>query len=73
MPAVTEPYPDGTLTAILHPGLTFPPDATLQEIAQQCWDFFEPILRKRPELWLWPYKHFRYRPLAGVRRGLGLR
>ena len=23
---------------------------------------FEPRLRKDPGLWMWPYKHFRYKP-----------
>ena len=39
-----------------------PPAATLREIAQACWDHFEPGLRREPGLWLWPYKHFRCKP-----------
>jgi lauroyl/myristoyl acyltransferase len=62
VPVETEPHDDGTCRVTAHPGLVFPPDATLQQIAQQCWDFYEPILRRRPDLWLWPYKHFRFRP-----------
>jgi len=31
-------------------------------IAQACWDALEPGLREHPELWLWNYKHWRYRP-----------
>ncbi len=46
----------------LHPPLAFPTGATRQEITQGCWDFFEPLIHERPELWLWGYKHFRYRP-----------
>jgi lauroyl/myristoyl acyltransferase len=67
VPAETEPFPDGTMRATLHPAIPISPDATLQQIAQQCWDAFVPILRRRPELWLWPYKHFRYRPKDATR------
>ena len=45
------------------PGLIeYSPTATPEEIAQACWDRFEPLIRERPELWLWSYKHWRYRP-----------
>ena len=68
VPVETRPQPDGTCRVIAHPGVVWPEGATVQEIAQRCWDAFEPILRERPELWLWPYKHFRYRPRGAVRR-----
>ena len=42
--------------------LDLPADLTPQQIAQHCWDHFEPELRREPGLWMWPYKHFRYRP-----------
>ena len=61
-PLSSLPQPDGTCRMVLHPPLTFPPDATRREITQGCWDAFEPLIRERPELWLWGYKHFRYRP-----------
>ena len=67
VPVETEPFPDGSCRITAHPGLVFPPEASLQEIAQRCWDVFEPLLRKRPELWLWPYKYFRYRPKDATR------
>jgi len=35
---------------------------THQQIAQACWDSFEPYVRKNPAPWLWMYKHWRYRP-----------
>jgi KDO2-lipid IV(A) lauroyltransferase len=35
---------------------------TPTEIAQACWDALEPGVLKHPELWLWSYKHWRYRP-----------
>ncbi len=66
-PAITIPQDDGTCTVTLGKGFVFPPDADLQQISQQCWDFFEPFLRRRPDLWLWPYKHFRYKPRDATR------
>ena len=67
VPVETRPQPDGTCRVIAHPGVEWPEGATLQQIAQRCWDAFEPIVRARPELWLWPYKHFRYRPHTASR------
>jgi Kdo2-lipid IVA lauroyltransferase/acyltransferase len=32
--------------------------------AQRIWDHFEAAVRQRPELWLWMYRHWRYRPLC---------
>ena len=68
VPAETRPQPDGTVRCIAHDPLEIPPDATIQQIAQICWDWYEPIFRERPEEWLWPYKHFRYRPRGAVRK-----
>ncbi|MEI9893397.1 MAG: hypothetical protein WDN28_05710 [Chthoniobacter sp.] len=67
VPVETEPFRDGSCRITAHPGLVFPPDATLQQISQQCWITSRPILRRRPELWLWPYKHFRFRPKGATR------
>jgi lauroyl/myristoyl acyltransferase len=58
----TEPHEDGRVTVTAHPPVVYEPDATQQEVAQLCWDAFEPILRRRPWEYLWMYKHFRYRP-----------
>ena len=62
VPVETQPQADGTCRVIAHPPVEFREDAGLAEIAQRCWDAFDPIIRARPELWLWPYKHFRFRP-----------
>ena len=35
---------------------------THQQIAQACWNSFEPYVRKNPGPWLWMYKHWRYLP-----------
>lgn len=62
VPVETEPLPDGCCRIIAHPAVDLPEGADPREIAQRCWDVFEPIIRARPALYLWPYKHFRYRP-----------
>ena len=36
------------------------------EIVQRVWDHFDPIVRRNPELWLWNYKHWRYKPTAST-------
>lgn len=61
---VCVPLADGTYEVhVFHPirpTLDDPPNA----IAQQCWDQFESIIRRRPECWMWMYKHWRYLPGA---------
>jgi hypothetical protein len=48
--------------------LAFAKEASYQQIAQMCWDKFEPIIRQHPEQWLWLYKHWRYRPVEDADR-----
>ena len=62
VPVTSLPHEDGTCTITAHPPLAFPVGTSHQEIAQGCWDFFEPFIRERPELWLWNYRHWRYKP-----------
>ena len=68
LPWVTLPRPDGGCIIRLLPWLRFQPNTSYQEIAQACWNVFEPIIRAYPENWLWVYKHWRYRPSAATRR-----
>jgi KDO2-lipid IV(A) lauroyltransferase len=56
------PRPDGTYLMKIFDGPRFEEGASQQEIAQACWDVFEPQLREYPEPWLWMYKHWRFRP-----------
>jgi Kdo2-lipid IVA lauroyltransferase/acyltransferase len=58
-----EPLPEGRYRVVFHPLVEFAPDASFQEMAQACWDQFEPFVRRNPAPWLWMYKHWRYRPL----------
>ncbi len=62
VPVETQVRGDGTCRVIAHPPVEWPEGAGVAEISQRCWDAFEPIVRAQPESWLWPYKHFRYRP-----------
>ncbi|MFL6538508.1 MAG: lysophospholipid acyltransferase family protein [Chthoniobacterales bacterium] len=59
--AHAEPLPRGRYRMVLHRP-EFSSDASLQQIAQACWDAFEPHVRANPAPWLWMYKHWRYRP-----------
>jgi Kdo2-lipid IVA lauroyltransferase/acyltransferase len=67
VPVSTEPLQDGRCRAIFHSPIEVTPEDTLQEITQRCWDFFEQMIRNRPELWMWAYKHWRYRPKDATR------
>ena len=68
VPWVTLPRGDGGYVVRLLPWLRFPPTMSYQEIAQACWNQFEPIIRANPEYWLWVYKHWRYKPSLPVRQ-----
>jgi lauroyl/myristoyl acyltransferase len=59
-----EPLPQGRYRIVFHPRIEFSADSSFQEMAQACWDQFEPYVRENPAPWLWMYKHWRYRPLA---------
>jgi len=62
VPVHGEPLPDGRCRVTIDPPLELPAGATTAQIAQICWDHYEKQLRQRPELWMWAYKHWRYRP-----------
>ncbi len=66
IPCECVPGSDGTYTARYHPAIELPADATATEITQACWDSIERSIRARPELWLWAYKHWRFRPSAAA-------
>lgn len=62
VPVYCEPLVGGRYRVVSLPALWPPKGATHQEIAQACWDAFEPVVRKNPAPWLWMYKHWRYKP-----------
>ena len=67
IPAHCEPLPDGRYRVIFHPKIDSTAGMTHQQIAQACWDSFEPYVRKNPAPWLWMYKHWRYEPANSTR------
>jgi Kdo2-lipid IVA lauroyltransferase/acyltransferase len=62
IPAHCEPLPDGRYRVIFHPKIERTADMTHQQLAQACWNSFEPYVQKNPAPWLWMYKHWRYCP-----------
>ncbi len=66
-PATAFPLRDGRYRIVFHPPVSFLPGTPREVMAQRVWDAFEPVIRRRPSLWLWPYKHFRYRPAVPER------
>src|SRR6059058_5144352 len=66
IPAHTEPLANGRYRLVFHPKIETA-GRSHQQIAQACWNSFEPYVRKNPAPWLWMYKHWRYKPAAAVR------
>jgi len=67
VPIYCEPLPGGRYRVVTLPTLRPAEGATHEEIAQACWDAFEPIVLKNPAPWLWMYKHWRYKPTGAQR------
>jgi Kdo2-lipid IVA lauroyltransferase/acyltransferase len=63
IPAHCQPLKRGRYRVVFHPRIELGPNAGMPEIAQACWDTFEPVVRANPAPWLWMYKHWRYRPM----------
>ncbi len=62
VPVECRPAPGGKYRIIHHPPIECPPDADTRDIVQRCWNALEPAVHEHPECWLWPYKHWRYKP-----------
>lgn len=62
VPAHCEPLANGRYRIVFHRRIDDATKLSEQQIAQACWDSFEPYVRKNPAPWLWMYKHWRYRP-----------
>src|SRR6266481_1925906 len=62
VPAHTEPLQNGSYRLVFHPKIGHTAGMTHQQIAQACWNSFEPYMLNNPAPWLWMYKHWRYRP-----------
>lgn len=61
-PMYCQPLPRGRYRLVALPQVEIPLGASHQQIAQACWDAFEPVVRENPAPWLWTYKHWRYKP-----------
>jgi len=68
VPAHCEPLPGGRYRLIFHPKIDKADGMSEQQIAQTCWNSFEPYVRKNPAPWLWMYKHWRYKPAHADRK-----
>src|SRR2546428_4900639 len=66
IPAHCEPQANGRYRIVFHPKIETA-GRSHQQVAQACWNSFEPYVRKNPGPWLWMYKHWRYKPAAAVR------
>ena len=64
-PAICLPQPDGRYVMRFGAPIPHGPEDTLAEITQRCWKAMEAMIREHPELWLWSYKHWRYKPSKG--------
>ena len=62
VPVEILPRKDGGHHLRYLPEIPITETTTPAQIAQACWDALEPGLHAQPELWLWSYKHWRYRP-----------
>jgi lauroyl/myristoyl acyltransferase len=62
VPVVCLPRTDGGYIVRYLAQLPVTPESTAEQLAQTCWDALEPHLHEYPELWLWSYKHWRYKP-----------
>ena len=68
VPLVSLSQPDGTCRVVCHEPLEIPAGATHQQVAQLCWNYFEPAVRNNPHQWLWAYKHWRFKPRDTARK-----
>ena len=61
-PSCCEPLEDGRSVVHYYPPIRVTADTPVEEIARKVWEIFEKQIEERPELWMWFYKHWRYRP-----------
>lgn len=64
LPGICAVNPDGSYSARLLDIVERGETETVAELTQRIWDRFEIEIRKRPECWLWMYKHWRFQPTA---------
>jgi lauroyl/myristoyl acyltransferase len=66
VPVLTLPLPGGRCRVMAQK-----PIATTEGgerlLCQRTWEVFEAFILEHPELWLWAYKHFKYKPESSMR------
>jgi lauroyl/myristoyl acyltransferase len=67
VPALSYPISGGRLRVVAQPVIEAE-NLSDRELAQKTWEVFERHIVQRPDLWLWAYKHFKFRPLEAKRR-----
>jgi Kdo2-lipid IVA lauroyltransferase/acyltransferase len=67
VPAHCEPLANGRYRLVFHRAIDKTESMSDRQIAQACWDSFEPFVRENPAPWLWMYKHWRYKPARADR------
>ncbi len=68
VPVFSYPLPDGRCSIQAMDPLEIADDEQEESITQRTWDILEKQIWKCPELWLWAYKHLRYRPKDAARQ-----
>ncbi len=68
VPVACLPTPDGRCRFVAWPRLEFAEGATLEQMTAACLAHLESRIRENPALWLWAYKHWRYRDAANPDR-----
>jgi KDO2-lipid IV(A) lauroyltransferase len=61
VPALTFPLSNGRWKVVAQPVIATE-SLSERSIAQATWEVFEKHIQERPDLWLWAYKHFKFRP-----------
>jgi Kdo2-lipid IVA lauroyltransferase/acyltransferase len=67
VPALTFPLSGGRWRVVAQPAIEAEALSD-RAIAQKTWEVFEKNITERPDLWLWAYKHFKFRPVAPARQ-----
>lgn len=67
VPVLTRPLPNGKIRVWAEPPIETTAQMCPRKIAQETWWVFERCILENPELWLWSYKHFRFRPSDATR------
>ena len=62
LPGLCTPSADGRYDARTLTSIAIGESDSIPEATQKIWDLFEEEIRRRPECWLWMYKHWRFQP-----------